>query len=450
MKKFLTKQRAALGLALIMAVSIFAGVFANTNDSSFSDVPTTHWSYPFVSRAAKNGWVTGVGGNKFAPDSTLTFSQFYTMIAPVFAADEISDYSVPSGSSWWQKFMWVGAKQFPAHSIWLDLHQIYNESGVNIYTDEDVQDAIERYAEQPISRSDAVSIMWRVLEGSGLDKKVTGVEEALEKIEATNGQLNLYDQTSASVCYAAGLISGNEKGELNLDSSLTRAEGCVMLCNLVDYVQDHGGDVATNPGGTEEPGEPENPVEPGSGLGQKLSSGATAAAGVKDQIGKNDAYPTYGNSDVVSNNGYFTGATDVDIGDAKLVYEFLDMVNEARVAEGYEPLSWVQSDAAEEHTLQRCNELISNYSHDRPKGKFSNEVIAEGYSTVQKAFNGWINSPGHKRTLMFEDAKYISAARAGTSRDSRWIICVWTDANVNLVERFSSANYDYSDFIDGV
>ena len=82
----------------------------------------------------------------------------------------------------------------------MDLHQIYNESGVNIYTDEDVQDAIERYAEQPISRSDAVSIMWRVLEGSGLDKKVTGVEEALEKIEATNVQLNLYDQTSASVC----------------------------------------------------------------------------------------------------------------------------------------------------------------------------------------------------------------------------------------------------------
>ena len=439
-----------ISCCLALALSVGLTVPTLAAGPAFSDVPTSHWAYFFVSRAAQNGWVTGVGGDQFAPNSTLTFSQFYTMITPVFAADKFSDYTAPSGSSWWQKFMWVGAKQFPAHSIWLDLHQIYDEHGVNIYTDEDVQATIERYAEQPISRSDAVSIMWRVLEVPGLDEQVSGVEAALEKILATNGELNLYDQTSASVCYAAGLISGNEKGELNLDSSLTRAEGCVMLCNLVDYVDEHGGDVATNPGGTEEPGEPENPVEPGSGLGQKLSSGATAAAGVKEQIGKNDAYPTYGNSDVVSPNGYFTGATDVEIGNAKLMYEFLDMVNEVRVAEGYEPLTWVQSDAAEEHTLQRCNELISNYSHDRPNGKFSNEVLAEGYSTIQKAFNGWINSPGHKRTLMFEEAKYLSAARAGTSRDSRWIICVWTDANVNLVERFSSANYDYSDFIDGV
>lgn len=64
------------------------------------------------------------------------------------------------------------------------------------------------------------------------------------------------------------------------------------------------------------------PAEPGASegnLGQKLSSGATAAAGVLSSIGKDDAYPTYGNSDVVSPNGYFTGATEVEIGEAQLV-----------------------------------------------------------------------------------------------------------------------------------
>lgn len=439
-----------ISCCLALALSVGLTVPTLAAGPAFSDVPTSHWAYSFVSRAAQNGWVTGVGGDQFAPNSTLTFSQFYTMIAPVFAADEFSDYTAPSGSSWWQKFMWVGAKQFPAHSIWLDLHQIYDEHGVNIYTDEDVQTTIERYAEQPISRSDAVSIMWRVLEVPGLDEQVPGVEAALEKILATNGELNLYDQTSASVCYAAGLISGNEKGELNLDSSLTRAEGCVMLCNLVDYVDEHGGDVATNPGGTEEPGEPENPVEPGAGLGQKLSSGATAAAGVKEQIGKNDAYPTYGNSDVVSPNGYFTGATDVEIGNAKLMYDFLDMVNEVRVAEGHEPLAWVQSDAAEEHTLQRCNELVGNFTHDRPKGKFSGEVISHsnGFYTPEMVFDSWMNSPAHKETLMSDTYSYMSAAKAGTGMNQYWIICVWTDVNIDNAEQFSVNNYDESYLYD--
>lgn len=438
-----------ISCCLALALSVGLTVPTLAAGPAFSDVPTSHWAYSFVSRAAQNGWVTGVGGDQFAPNSTLTFSQFYTMIAPVFAADKFSDYTAPSGSSWWQKFMWVGAKQFPAHSIWLDLHQIYDEHGVNIYTDEDVQATIERYAEQPISRSDAVSIMWRVLEVPGLDEQVPGVEAALEKILATNGELNLYDQTSASVCYAAGLISGNEKGELNLDSSLTRAEGCVMLCNLVDYVDEHGGDVATNPGGTEEPGEPENPVEPGSGLGQKLSSGATAAAGVKEQIGKNDAYPTYGNSDVVSPNGYFTGATDVEIGNAKLIYDFLDMVNEVRVAEGHEPLAWVQSDAAEEHTLQRCNELVMSFSHERPKGKFSGEVIAKGQTSVSEVFNAWMNSAGHKQTLMSDSYSYLTAAKVGSGYGTHWIICVWGDWDIKLAEKWSTNNYDYSEFIDG-
>lgn len=438
-----------ISCCLALALSVGLTVPTLAAGPAFSDVPTSHWAYSFVSRAAQNGWVTGVGGDQFAPNSTLTFSQFYTMIAPVFAADEFSDYTAPSGSSWWQKFMWVGAKQFPAHSIWLDLHQIYDEHGVNIYTDEDVQTTIERYAEQPISRSDAVSIMWRVLEVPGLDEQVPGVEAALEKILATNGELNLYDQTSASVCYAAGLISGNEKGELNLDSSLTRAEGCVMLCNLVDYVDEHGGDVATNPSGTEEPGEPENPVEPGSGLGQKLSSGATAAAGVKEQIGKNDAYPTYGNSDVVSPNGYFTGATDVEIGNAKLIYDFLDMVNEVRVAEGHEPLAWVQSDAAEEHTLQRCNELVMSFSHERPKGKFSGEVIAKGQTSVSEVFNAWMNSAGHKQTLMSDSYSYLTAAKVGSGYGTHWIICVWGDWDIKLAEKWSTNNYDYSEFIDG-
>ena len=444
MKTLNNKKRISMLLIAAMLISIVAGIFASNGKSTFSDVPSSHWSYSYVERAAENGWVNGVGNGKFAPNDTLTFSQFYTMVVPVFASDELAAYQTPSGSPWWQPYTWVGANELQAHSIYMDLHSIYNENGVNMWTDEDVQDAVEKYAAQPISRSDAIAIMWRVLEKKGLDKQVTGVEEAKEKVEAVNGTLPLLDDTSVPICYAAGLIAGNERGEMNLDSTLTRAEGCTMLCSLVDYVTKHGVEVSTkpvNPGETTDPGD--EPTTPSGELGQKLPSGTTAAAGVLSSIGKDDAYPTYGNSDVVSNNGYFTGATNVDIGNASLQYEFLDMVNEARVAEGHEPLAWVTSDAAEEHTLQRCTELVRDFSHERPEGKFAGEVIAKGQFSAQKAFDDWMNSSGHKQTLMSDTDKYLSAAKAG----SCWIICVWND-DFTRVEQYSVDNYDYSAYLD--
>lgn len=446
MKTLNNKKRISMLLIAAMLISIVAGIFASNGKSTFSDVPSSHWSYSYVERAAENGWVNGVGNGKFAPNDTLTFSQFYTMVVPVFASDELAAYQTPSGSPWWQPYTWVGANELQAHSIYMDLHSIYNENGVNMWTDEDVQDAVEKYAAQPISRSDAIAIMWRVLEKKGLDKQVTGVEEAKAEVEKVNGTLPLLDDTSVPICYAAGLIAGNERGEMNLDSTLTRAEGCTMLCRLVDYVTEHGGDVADKPVNPSEPTDPsDEPTKPSGEQGQKLPSGATAAAGVLSSIGKDDAYPTYGNSDIMSNNGYFTGATNVDIGNASLQYDFLDMVNEAREAEGHEPVTWVSSDAAEEHTLQRCLELVSNFSHERPAGKFANEVIAKGQLSIQSAFNDWMNSTIHREILMGNNYSYLSAAKVG----SFWIICVWDDIGIELAEQFSSNNYDYSEFIDG-
>lgn len=451
MKTLNNKKRISMLLIAAMLISIVAGIFASNGKPTFTDVPSSHWSYSYVERAAENGWVNGVGNNKFAPNDTLTFSQFYTMIVPVFVPNELAAYQAPSGSPWWQPYMSVGAEYLRSHAITLDTMYV-GPADMRPDPDETLQKSVNQHANEPISRSDAISIMWRVLEKNGLDKKVPGVEEAKEKVESINGVLPLLDETSVPICYAAGLVTGNERGELNLQSSLTRAEGCVMLCNLVDYVTKNGGNATTKPQepGTDKPEKPDPSNPSGTGLGQKLSSGATAAAGVLSSIGKDDAYPTYGNSDVVSPNGYFTGATDVDIGNAKLQYEFLDLVNEVRVAEGHEPLTWVSSDAAEEHTLQRCNELVTDFTHERPKGKFANETIYDTANsrTVETVFDGWMNSPVHKEILMGNSYKYLSAARATGNGRSYWIICVWGDDGINLVEKMSSNSYDYSAYID--
>ena len=61
MKKFFNKQRTSLALATIMMVSIIAGVFAASSNPTFTDVPSTHWAYTYIERAADEGWMNGVG-----------------------------------------------------------------------------------------------------------------------------------------------------------------------------------------------------------------------------------------------------------------------------------------------------------------------------------------------------------------------------------------------------
>lgn len=436
-------------LSLALSVCLCAGLSAPARAAgpTFSDVPANHWAYSYVERAADNGWVNGIGNGKFAPGNTLTFAEFYTMIVPVFAADELDAYQAPAGSKWWQSYMYVGGQNLPSQTISFDT--FYGGGTGRPDHGYELQDSIDKRATEAIPRSDAITIMWQVLKMNGLDEQVPGVEEARAEIEADLGILPLIVEDSVPVCYAAGLISGDQNGNLNLDNTLTRAEGCTMLCNLADYVSEHGGEVSTkpvNPGETTEPSNPSNePTNPSGEMGQKLSSGATAAAGVLDSIGKDDAYPTYGNSDVVSNNGYFTGATNAEIGNASLQYAFLELVNEARVAEGHAPLTWISSDAAEEFSLVRANELVSNYSHDRPEGSFAGEVInhTTGNYTAQKVFDSWMNSPAHKAILMSDTYSYMSAAMASSGRDGYWVICLWRDNGVSRVEQWSHNNYDY-------
>lgn len=200
---------------------------------TFQDVPESHWAYPYVTRAAENGWVTGVGEGNFAPNSKLTFAQFYAMVTPIFRAEELAEYQPDPGSAWWQKYMWVGGEYLQANTIWMDT-QLYAGRGMTL------QASIDKHANEPITRTDAISIMWRVLGEWRANEEIPGVEAALEKILADGVELNLMERDTVPVCYAAGLISGNEKGDLNLKGTLTRAEGCVMLCNLVDYAASHG------------------------------------------------------------------------------------------------------------------------------------------------------------------------------------------------------------------
>ena len=421
-----------ISCCLALALSVGLAVPTLAVGSAFSDVPESHWAYTYIKKAVSQGWIAGYDNGTFGVDDQVTYAQLYTMITQSFFPDEVAAYSGPR-DSWAQPYVATGVN----HGISALLINLAAQQMDQYGTYSSVFDTA-------VTRGEMAELLGRTL--SALNVNITYDKDSIAATIPDQDVMYQSHEDYILQCVAAGVLAGiDDQGTFSAGSRMTRAQAAVVMYRLHEVVENGGA-------GTPDPSNPTQPTDPGtsgSGLGQKLSSGATAAAGVKSQIGKNDAYPTYGNSDVISPNGYFTGATDVDIGNAQLVYEFLDMVNEVRVAEGHAPLTWVQSDAAEEHTLQRCNELVTNYSHERPKGKFSGEVIAEGYANIRQAFNGWINSSGHKQTLMSDSYEYLSAARVGSGYGSRWIICVWGDWDIKLAEKWSAGNYDYSEFIDG-
>ena len=423
-KKLFNKQRAALALATVMMVSIIAGVFAASSNPTFSDVPPNHWAYSYVERAADNGWVNGIGNGKFGVDNNVTYGELALMLGRSIYPELIDWYGGdPADVAWYVPCLAVMA-------------------GMGLDNGTPLDNNLEGAALQPINRYNMAQILFNFLKD---DSKVPSYNAAA--VQASIGDWSSVPSNYREALMAvvsAGIITGvDSKGTFNGNGYMTRGQAAVVLCRMYDVFSGTGVTTPTDP--TEPtnpttPADPDDPFAPTGGYGQKLSSGATAAAGVKTTIGKDDAYPTYGNSDVVSNNGYFTGATDADIGTAQLQYAFLDMVNEARVAEGHAPLTWGDRDSMEEYVLIRANELVSDFSHNWPKGSFAGEVCDSGATSAQQSFNSWMNSPAHKRILMSDTYSYMTAARA----QNYWVICMWSDNGVNLVEKWSAENYDRS------
>lgn len=416
-------------LALALCLELSAPVLAA--GSAFTDVPVGHWAYSYVSQAVKKGWISGYGDGTFGIDDQVTYDQFYTMVVRAFFPGELSAYTGPS-APWSRSYVTVAYQ----HGI---ITPITNIDAMMLS-----QEGTFHENKQPVNRAEMACILSKTL--FALDVMVTYDKEAVAASIPDHNEIYENYEEHILTCVGAGIISGvDDMGTFNGYGTMTRGQAAVVLCNTAKVMERSGITIPTAPDGNQQPAKPD------AGLGQKTREGYTAAAGVKSSIGKKDDYPTKGNSDVVSPNGYFTGATDVEIGNARLMYTFLELVNEARAAEGHPPLQWVDSDAAEEHTLQRCNELVKNYTHERPQGKFSGEVIAAGFTSAYTAFDAWMESPGHKQTLMSEGGtdpgnwpKYLSAAKTGAGNTSRWIICIWDEGDIKRVEQWSSGNYDDS------
>lgn len=121
--------------------------------------------------------------------------------------------------------------------------------------------------------------------------------------------------------------------------------------------------------------------------------------------------------------------------------ELLGYVNQARREAGLNELVYINEFQSGANT--RAKELTQRFSHTRPDGSYlstafsySNlyrvsyaprgENIVSGAKTAKQAFNSWMNSSGHRSTIMDEIAVGFVAARC----DTYWVMVTFYDYTI--------------------
>lgn len=179
-----------------------------------------HWAREYVDAAAAAGWVAGVGNGLFAPDDALTRGMFVTMLARLAGVNQ-ADY--PDS-----RFSDVEASAWYAPSVsWAASKGIVSGVGDGKFE-----------PNRNITRQEMAVIMAGYLAWKGIDT-TPGTEASAYNI-ADLDDIAPWALKSVCFCYEKKLLTGRGTSFAPL-ANATRAEACVVLCGLHDFLTASGG-----------------------------------------------------------------------------------------------------------------------------------------------------------------------------------------------------------------
>ena len=179
-----------------------------------------HWAREYIDTAAAAGWVAGVGNGLFAPDDALTRGMFVTMLARLAGVNQ-ADY--PDS-----RFSDVEASAWYAPSVsWAASKGIVSGVGDGKFE-----------PNRNITRQEMAVIMAGYLAWKGIDT-TPGTEASAYNI-ADLDDIAPWALKSVCFCYEKKLLTGRGTSFAPL-ANATRAEACVVLCGLHDFLTASGG-----------------------------------------------------------------------------------------------------------------------------------------------------------------------------------------------------------------
>ncbi len=185
----------------IGSLEFFAGG-DGTDTCSFTDVAANVWYYPYVAAQETIGIIQGVGGNRFAPDGTVSLAQVIVTAVRVYDIYYDVEEPVPSGNTWYDGYV----QRALEYGIISTAYSDYNANA---------------------SRAQVVQILYNVL--PTLELEAINQVNALPDITSSDSAW-----TSVITFYRAGVLSGKDAyGTFGGAESITRAELAAILTRLV-------------------------------------------------------------------------------------------------------------------------------------------------------------------------------------------------------------------------
>ena len=193
---------------------------------SFRDVPADFWAYEQINRCVQDGIVSGYSDGTFKPGNPVSYGAFSIMLARAFYSDELAAYS-DQGTS-------TGEAIMNKHGILSGTSRSSASIGASL------------------PREDMAQCMYNVLVDKGA--KIPSDTEYLKAMGSISDFYSISPncRRAVMVCYTTGLLGGQSDGSFGPKNPMNRAQGCVVINRLRDYM---GGSSGT-------PEQPETPVTP--------------------------------------------------------------------------------------------------------------------------------------------------------------------------------------------
>lgn len=213
-------MKAGLRRAIALSLGLCALTIPASAATSFTDVPSTYWGYSYITKAANNGLVTGIGNNQYGPEQKLSNAQFVTMVCNLFYSNQVKAQG--TSSDWWRPYMNVAY----ANNLLSGTTVGQNYAAAGSWNSSSVNGQISRY--------DMAQIMYNL---STVQRRESPNSMSLVLAQYAIrdfGSIPTNYQMPVAYCFAKGLLTGDENSNFNGSATTTRAQAAVVLCGLND------------------------------------------------------------------------------------------------------------------------------------------------------------------------------------------------------------------------
>jgi len=207
---------------------------AETTQSSFSftDLPSTHWAYNYISEMVNRKVISGYPDGKFRPNNTITRAEFAKIMITASGITpkkvNYSSFSDIEATNWASPYV-ESVKDYMTGYRTADGKYIFNPSAPA--TREDVAVALVKLKGYDASRLPDQSTL------EAMFKDYAGISESAKSYVA--------------LAVENGLVSGFQDETFRPQATITRAEATVMLWRAYQYGNDNkeigGGQTTTSP-----------------------------------------------------------------------------------------------------------------------------------------------------------------------------------------------------------